>query len=315
MRLPPPPGRLVDIGGHRLHLHCLGSGPAVVFDSALGASSISWTYVQPEVARFATACAYDRAGFGWSDRGPLPRTTGRILEELRALLAATGQARPYVMVGHSFGGLTARLYAHRYPEEIAGLVLLDPAYPEDWREPSEAHRALIRRGGALCRYGYRAARFGVADAVTVLVRLGALDVARWLARLVSAGSLQRADEDVLAPVTQLPQHLRQVARRMWTQPRFFEALGSQIEAVCESAAEIPQDQDFGDLPVTVVSGEKNSDAGQLSRQARLAARSRRGRHVIAAGSGHWIPLERPDVVVEAIRDVVSRIDGEIPRSR
>lgn len=306
MRLPPPPGQVLNVGGCRLHLHCSGAGPVVVFDSALGASSLSWTYVHRETARFATACAYDRAGFGWSGRGPLPRTTGRILEELRALLAAADRQPPFVVVGHSFGGLTARLFAARYPAELAGLVLLDPAYPEDWSEPTETHAALIRRGVALCRYGHRAARLGVADAVAMLVKLGALDVARAFARRASAGSLRHADEEVLAPARLLPPHLREIARRMWTQPKFFEALGSQIAAIHESAKEVPADQDFGDLPVTVISGERNSDAGQLSRQARLAARSRRGRHLVASGSGHWIPLERPDVVVEAIREVVGR---------
>jgi pimeloyl-ACP methyl ester carboxylesterase len=281
----------------------------VVFDAALGASSLSWIYVQREVARFATACAYDRAGFGWSDAGPLPRTAGRVVGELRAALSAEGVPKPYVIVGHSFGGLTARLYAHRHPEEVAGLVLLDPAYPEDWREPSENLRGLIRRGGVLCRYGHRAARVRIADAVVLLVRLGALDVARWVARAVSAGTLQRADEDVLAPVAKLPRESQQVARRIWTQPKFFQALGSQIESICESAAELPPDQDFGELPMTVISGGTNSDAGQLARQARLAARSRRGRHVIAEGSGHWIPLDRPDVVVDAIREMMAPAGG------
>jgi pimeloyl-ACP methyl ester carboxylesterase len=276
----------------------------VLFDSALGGSSLSWAYVQADVARFATACAYDRAGFGWSDAGPLPRTIGRITDELRALVTMANLAAPYVLVGHSFGGLTARLFADRYPDDVAGLVLLDPAYPEDWREPSDAHRALIRRGATLCRYGHRAATLRVADAVDVLVTLGAIEVARWFARLASAGALRQADEEVLAPLVKLPKELRRVARRMWTQPRFFEALGSQIEALSESAAQLPPDQHFGDLPLIVISGEKNSDEGQLSRQARLAARSRRGRHLVAPGSGHWIPLDRPEVVVRAVRSVI-----------
>jgi pimeloyl-ACP methyl ester carboxylesterase len=306
MRLDPPPGRLIDVGGHRLHLNCQGTaGPPVLFDAALGASSLSWTYVLPEVATFARACAFDRAGFAWSDAGPLPRSTTRIVEELRALLAAAGIAPPYILVGHSFGGLTARLFLHRYPQDVAGLVLLDPAYPEDWAEPSAAHGALVRRGARLCRYAHHAARLRITNLVAALARAGALGSARMAAFIASRGALQRVDEDVMAPAAKLPPHVRATAQRFWMQPKFFEALGSQIESIAESAAAIPVDQEFGDLPVVVVSGETNSDAGQISRQARLAARSTRGRHVIAERSGHWIPLDRPDVVVAAVREVVA----------
>jgi pimeloyl-ACP methyl ester carboxylesterase len=113
------------------------------------------------------------------------------------------------------------------------------------------------------------------------------------------------DEEVMAPAAKLPPDVRAIAQRFWTQPKFFEALGSQIESIGASAAAIPVSQDFGDVPVVVVSGETNSDAGQLGRQGRLAARSTRGRHLIAERSGHWIPLDRPDVVVQAVRDVVA----------
>jgi pimeloyl-ACP methyl ester carboxylesterase len=135
-RTPPVPGRLVSLGSHRLHVHCLGDGsPVVVFDAALGGSSLSWTFIQPAVAAFTTACTYDRAGFGWSDAGPMPRTAGRIAAELHALLRAAEVPPPYVLVGHSFGGLSIRAYASSYPEDVAGLVFVDPAHPEDWREP------------------------------------------------------------------------------------------------------------------------------------------------------------------------------------
>ena len=309
MRVAPPPGQLIDLGSHRLHLHCQGAGdPAVVFDAALGASSLSWTYVLPEVASFARACAVDRAGFAWSDAGPLPRTTPRIVEELRTALTSAGIAPPYVVVGHSFGGLTARLFLHQHPEEVAGLVLLDPAYPEDWAAPSLAHAALVRRGARLCRYARRAAQLRITNAVAALARAGALGTARLAAFLASRGALQRVDEEVMAPAAKLPPDVRAIAQRFWTQPKFFEALGSQIESISESAAAVPVDQDFGDVPVLVVSGERNSDAGQLARQARLAARSTRGRHVIAEGSGHWIPLDRPDVVIAAIRAVVAALE-------
>ena len=306
MRLPPAPGGLIDVGGHRLHLHCQGvDGPPVVFDAALGASSLSWTYVLPEVAAFARACAFDRAGFGWSDAGPLPRTTGRIVEELRALLASAAVPPPYILVGHSFGGLTARLFLQRFPQDVAGLVLLDPAYPEDWVSPSAAHAALVRRGVQLCRYARHAARLRITHVVAALAQAGALGSARLAAFIASRGALQRVDEEVMAPAAKLPSDVRAIAQRFWREAKFFEALGSQIESIGESAATVPVDQEFGDVPMVVVSGETNSDAGQLARQERLAARSSRGRHVIARRSGHWIPLDRPDVVVAAVRDVMA----------
>lgn len=306
MRLPPAPGGLIDVGGHRLHLHCQGvDGPPVVFDAALGASSLSWTYVLPEVAAFARACAFDCAGFGWSDAGPLPRTTGRIVEELRALLASAAVPPPYILVGHSFGGLTARLFLQRFPQDVAGLVLLDPAYPEDWVSPSAAHAALVRRGVQLCRYARHAARLRITHVVAALAQAGALGSARLAAFIASRGALQRVDEEVMAPAAKLPSDVRAIAQRFWREAKFFEALGSQIESIGESAATVPVDQEFGDVPMVVVSGETNSDAGQLARQERLAARSSRGRHVIARRSGHWIPLDRPDVVVAAVREVMA----------
>src|SRR5262245_64784648 len=137
-----PPGQLVDVGGFRLHCHAEGRGcPTVVLDAALGGSSISWTYVQPRIAEFARTCAYDRAGFAWSDRGPLPRTAGRMADELNILLERSGETPPYVLVGHSFGGLVTRIFAARYRALSAGLVLVDPAQPEDWVDPAPKERA------------------------------------------------------------------------------------------------------------------------------------------------------------------------------
>src|SRR5688500_9896367 len=122
----PPPGQLVDIGGYRLHLWCTGKGsPAVVLASGAGAFSVDWGLVQPEVARFARVCSYDRAGSAWSDPGPIPRTMKQEVYELRALLRKARVKAPYVLVGHSYGGLLARLYARQYRREVVGLVLVD----------------------------------------------------------------------------------------------------------------------------------------------------------------------------------------------
>src|SRR5512132_3663891 len=180
----PPPGRLVSLGNHRLHIRCDGDGaPPVIFDAALGGSSLSWSLVHPAVARLTRPCSYDRAGFGWSDAGPLPRTAGRIADELHDLLRAAALAPPYVLVGHSYGGLVTRLYASRHPNDVAGLVLIEPAIAEEWTNRTEEQLALIARGVRLCRYGATAARRGLAQLVSVLVRFGALRAARLLVSL------------------------------------------------------------------------------------------------------------------------------------
>jgi pimeloyl-ACP methyl ester carboxylesterase len=306
-----PPGRLVDLGTHRLHIRCAGEGtPAVIFDAALGASSLSWSLVQPAVAQLTRACSYDRAGFGWSDAGPLPRTAGRIADELHELLLRTATPGPYVLVGHSFGGLVMRLFAARHPGDTAGLVLLEPAIPEEWAAPTDEHRALIARGVRLCGYGAAAARRGLARIVSLLVRVGALGPARLVVGLVSRGGLRREDEGILAPVWKLPADARAVLRHTWTQPKFFEALGSQIETMCESATQVVRAtrREYGDLPLVVISSARAAEA-RLEADAALARRSTRGRHVLAQDSGHWIPLDAPAVVIDAIADTVRTIRG------
>ena len=301
------PGRLVDAGGFRLHLHCAGSGaPAVVMDAALAGSSISWSLVQPDVSRLTRACAYDRAGFGWSDAGPMPRTAGRIADELRVLLDRGGVSPPFVLVGHSFGGLVMRIFTARYRNDVSGLVLVDPAHPEDWVTPAPKEQIKIDRGIMLCRSGATAARFGAARLVSGLVTLGLFGVARGLATVVSRGGLSREDEGVLAPYWKLPLETRKPLRQFWTQEKFFAALGSQIASISTSAAETlaAAAGGYGDLPLVTISSTDPGDY-RLRQQDALARLSRRGRHVVASHSGHWIPLDQPQVIIDAIREVLA----------
>jgi pimeloyl-ACP methyl ester carboxylesterase len=303
-----PPGRLVSIGTHRLHLHCAGEGrPAVVFDAALGASSLSWSLVHPQVARFTRACVYDRAGFGWSEGGPMPRTAARIADELHQLLQQGGVPPPYVLVGHSFGGLVVRMVAARHPDEVAGVILIEPAIPEDWVQPADDQRALMQRGTRLCRIGTVAARLGIAGIVAGLVRGGVLTLARAIVAIITRGRLRREDENILAPIWKLPAEARAQLGPMWTQPRFFEALGSQIAHVCESAAEVQREATaYGDLPLIVITARGSTEARHRA-DAAVARLSTRGEHRVADDSGHWVPLDAPVVVVEAVRDIVDRL--------
>jgi pimeloyl-ACP methyl ester carboxylesterase len=253
-------------------------------------------------------CSCDRAGFGWSDAGPLPRTAGRIAEELHTLLQRAHVPPPFLFVGHSFGGLVAQIFTHRFQSEVAGMVLVDPAHAEDWVTPAPKEQVLIDRGARLCRYGAISARVGVARAVTALVSLGQLALARGLVKVVSRGRLSRQDEAILAPIEKLPPEVRPVLAQFWTKPRFFEALGSQIESISVSAAQVLEAtaDRFGDLPLVTISSTSPGEY-RLRQQDRLAHLSTRGRHIMASNSGHWIPLDQPTVVIDAVTDMVSAV--------
>lgn len=303
----PPPGQLVDVGGFRLHINCSGEGtPAVVLDAALGGSSISWTLVQPSLAELTRVCSYDRAGFGWSDPGPFPRTAGRIADELRTLLAKSQVPPPFVLVGHSFGGFVMRVFATRYRTEVAGLVLVDPAHPEDWVRPAPKEQIKIDRGTRLCRIGSGAARRGIARVVAALAGVGAFGLALTLARAISRGGLSKEDAGILAPAWKLPREARLPLRQFWTQAKFFDALGSQIETVCVSAAETLEAgaQGYGDLPLVTISSTDPGDY-RIRQQDALARLSTRGRHIVASNSGHWVPLDQPEIVIEAVADLLN----------
>jgi transcriptional regulator GlxA family with amidase domain len=151
-----------------------------------------------------------------------------------------------------------------------------------------------------------AARSGIASLVARLASAGALDLARSIAAAVSRRTLHRQDEQILAPVTRLPTEVRAVLRWMWTQPRYFEALGSQIEHISISASEIDLQADYGSRPLVTISATEVSPARQALQEA-LTRRSSRGRHVTAVDSGHWIPIDDPQIVIESIREVVMAV--------
>jgi pimeloyl-ACP methyl ester carboxylesterase len=300
------PGRLIDVGGFSLHLNCAGAGtPAVVLDAALGGSSVSWSWVQPEIAKLTRVCSYDRAGFGWSQAGPLPRTAGRMAAELRGLLEQGGVQPPFVLVGHSFGGLVARVFAMQYRPDVAGIVFVDSAHPEDWVTPAPKEQLKIDRGVRLCRYGTLAARLGIAHLVATLGSAGVMGAARGVVRIISRGELAREDEGILAPVWKLPPEARRPLRQFWTEQKFFTALGSQIASICVSAAEALQASagGYGDLPLVTISSTDPGDY-RLRQQEALARLSTRGRHTVASNSGHWVPLDQPQVVIDAIKWVL-----------
>lgn len=301
----PPPGRKVRVNGHSLHVLEMGAGaPTVIFEAALGATSRSWALVQPEIARLTRTAAYERAGFGWSDRGPRPRVASRIVAELRALLANAGLPPPYVLVGHSFGGLIAHLFAAKYPAEMAGLVLVDAPFPREWIELPPLNRRKLRGGAFLCRRAVWICRLGIARAVARLAARGQRNSARSTVTLLTYGMLRGHEDRLLAPLWRLPREMRGALQMFWTQPKFYEALASQMEYLPASCAEVEAAGGFGDLPLIVLTAG-NPTPERVAQQEAVARLSTRGEHRVSSNPSHWIQLEEPELVIGAIRDVLA----------
>ena len=303
----PPPGKMIDAGGHRLHVLEMGSGsPTVIFEAALGATSRSWALVQPEIAKQARTAAYERAGFGWSNRGPQPRAASRIVAELRTLLANAGLPPPYVFVGHSFGGLVVHLFAAKYPAEVAGLVLVDAPFPRDWIDLSPLNRRKLHGGAFLCRRAVWICRLGIARLVARLAARGNRNSARSTVTLLTYGMLRGHEDRLLAPLWRLPPEMRGPLQMFWTQAKFYEALASQMDSMPASCAEVEAAGSLGDLPLIVLTAG-NPAPERIAQQEAMARLSTRGAHRIASHPSHWIPLEEPALVIAAIRDVLAAV--------
>lgn len=180
----PPPGQRIDVGGHRLHLYCMGSGlPTVIMEAGAGGFSLHWGLVQPELAKTTRVCSYDRAGLGWSDPRPGPTTSRGVAHELHELLTRAGVPGPYVLVGHSIGGFHVRFYAAEHPEQVAGMVLVDPSVEDADRIVRERFPELSRQGEAaevlenwVMRAGAALASFGVLRLADVLGLISLADM-------------------------------------------------------------------------------------------------------------------------------------------
>jgi pimeloyl-ACP methyl ester carboxylesterase len=270
---PQRPGKLIDIGGYRLHLLCSGEGgPTVILESGLGAYSVDWGLVQPQVAKFTKVCSYDRAGYAWSDKGPEPRGLGTSAAELHQLLQRAGVRPPYVVVGQSWGGRIVRVFAHRHPDEVSGMVLID-TYSEGTVNVSE----------------------------DVLSNLD-----------------PRAEEEP-DPAAHLPAALQ--AARTWARglPRQQDISDPDEPEQAIEATTAANKTALGNKPLIVVSaGRVSWDAqdrasgrsyatelrAHIASEAFLAGLSRNSQFVVARRSFHQVHLYEPDLVTDAIRQVV-----------
>src|SRR5712692_5180231 len=300
----PPPGRLVRVNERQMHIHVTGEGtPSVVFESGMGASCLSWTLVQPQVAQFTRAVSYDRAGHGWSDPARKPRTARQIAQELHTLLDATGVPGPYVLVGHSFGGYVNRAFAHMYRNEVVGMVLVDSLHPVEWENPTPEQLRMIE---VSLRYAWIAAwlaRLGLVRFCLARLGRGSPRLGRAAARAFGTGTAS-AVQRIASEIRKLPPPILPIVRALWSQPKNFMSLGQHVAALPVSAAQAAAVSSLGDLPLVVLAGDHHATP-YTDRQRELAQLSSRGRHMVARDSGHWIHLDHPELVTRAIREVVS----------
>lgn len=296
----PPPGRMIDVGGYRLHLDCQGSGPpTVILEGGLGVeASLSWRHVRRAASEFARVCVYDRAGNGWSEASPRPRTAQVMVDELRSLLAAADISGPFVLVAHSYGGLVSRLYAATHPEEVAGIVLLDSAHEDQMnRFPQEAIASVdlekMTRMMSLLSYFFST---GVP------------------ALLYSRIPLQ----------PDLPEPLANTARALLASGRKGVAtMVAEQRGLRESQDQVRAVRDLGDTPLVVLSHgkpaplpkgptitpevERRYEETWQELQTELADLSTRGELIVARESGHLIQLDEPGLVVDAIRRLAEKV--------
>ena len=279
-RAHPPPGKMIDVGDHRMHIDCVGQGcPTVVLDTALGAMSASWVRVQQEVSGTTRVCAYDRSGMGWSESGPEPRGAKQITGELHALLEGTGIDSSYVLVGHSFGGLYTQTYAARYPEEVAGVALIESSHPEQFSRLPEARNSY--------------------EQIKLLYTVASL--------LAPIGVVRSFNLSPAPP--ELPHQQRAQIAALNPSTRQVSTTAQEFRATPQSTAQARSLRSLGDKPLAVVSAGTQS-SGWLELQDDLATISPNSMHRVVKEATHTsVVYERSDAQATsaAIVEVVAAV--------
>jgi pimeloyl-ACP methyl ester carboxylesterase len=278
-----PPGQLIDIGNHcRLHIFCMGEGePPVILECGTGGISLDWHPLQKEISRLTNVYSYDRAGSGWSDASPHPRTIPQIVKELHCLLSRLEVSQPYILVGHSLGGLLVQYYARQYPGKVAGIVLVDSSHPKIYQFlPPESARKNRKE----------------------LIK-------RWVSSLF--GLLPAAN------LENVPLDVRHVYSKLLARPSYWRSLISQNKYLNkENIAELFDNVGaFPDIPVIVLTPRTADWLSQitpelprlwLETQKELASLSPTGKLVFVE-SGHSIPDENPEAIMDAVRQILIEV--------
>ena len=285
-RVYPPPGKLVDVGGYRLHINCTGTGsPTVVIDAGLGDWSTMWAWVQPGVAKTTQVCTYDRAGNGWSDAGPLPRNALQYAKELHILLHEANIPGPYVLVGHSLGGLTVRVFTDMYPSEVAGVVLIDSMSPRQFPQSSTNTTPHMD---------------SQSHPFTIFPALARIGLVRLLVR-------------PLGLIPHLPPEVEKAYFSRMVRPSNLQAyMGDESQGMPESARQAEAVKTFGDLPLIVLTARQNNIPGWQEWQTELLQLSSNSQQLFAE-SGHNIEIEQPEAAIAAIVNMVELVRQSIQK--
>ena len=296
----PQIGQSIDIGGRSLNIFCSGSGtPAVIFDSGAGSGGYIWSDIQHEVAKLTRACWFDRAGLGWSDDGPYPRSGTNMSRDLHTLLQNSGVSPPYVLVGHSLGGLNVRVYNGMYPRDVAGAVLVDAAHEDEPR---------------------RAPKFMLGHSAPKLLWHPIWSAAH-AARFV--GLLRLTGPRISLPDDPKQRTREQIVQALRFQPKTIATLADPTTPVRYAEAE--RAGGFGDRPLIVLTrgkidtppnpSEMDREYAAYSQvwmheiQPKLARLSSKGKQIIVEKSGHDIPDEAPEMIIAAVREILDDIKG------
>ena len=293
----PPIGRMIDIGGYRLHMYMEGEGsPTVVLDAGAGGIGLGWELVRPAIARVTRVVVYDRAGLGWSEPGPHPRDANRMAEELHRLLHNGNIPGPYLLAGHSLGGSIARQFAALYPDETAGLVMVDSAHEHQVKFfPERLVKTMM-------------SMMGILKIIDRLHRAGLFALNPTWVSLGDQGRLPAATQEMARAV-------------MASSNSHIATLIAESQSVYSPRT--PPVQTLGDLPLTVLShGHLDDNAVPPSLgpeireeyerawqdlQQEITSLSTRGRRIVAGRSGHNIPFEQPEIIIKAILEMITTV--------
>ena len=300
----PSPGKLYDVGGHESHLYCTGEGsPTVILEAGAGFPSISWFMVQEKVTEFTRVCSYDRPGFGWSEPVPGPLSSDQVAANLHGLLESAGVPGPYILVGHSDGGVYVRSFANQYPTEVRGMVLVDASherqnlrFPAKFKEYSERQNLTTK----LCQYLSPFGAFRLVKLWNLMLpeTIGSSDRGKEvIATLYRTPYCKAAYDELIA------------ASEMLSQPEGPVSLGDLPLIVLSAGATYDE---MPEVAVMAIGADVIAQMDQVSQelQQELVGLSSQGEQVIAEQSSHYIQWDQPNLVIDAIRTVLEQVRAE-----